>query len=43
MSMSAPTFSRVYRTNAGVVIDGVRHPSAISPASACIFGAVAAT
>ena len=28
---------------AGVVIDGVRHPSAISPASACIFGAVAAT
>src|SRR5437016_5367747 len=41
--MSSPTFSRVYRTNAGVVIDGVRHPSAISPASACIFGAVAAT
>ena len=25
------------------MIDGVRHPSAISPASACIFGAVAAT
>src|SRR6059058_6114269 len=42
-SMSGPTFFRVYRTNGGVVIDGVRHPSAISPASACIFGAVAAT
>src|SRR5437588_1147928 len=41
--MSSPTFSRVYRTNAGVVIDGVRHPDAISPARACIFGAVAAT
>ena len=25
------------------MIDGVRQPSAISPASACIFGAVAAT
>ena len=43
MSMSRPTFSRVYRTKAGVVIVGVRQPSAISPASACIFGAVAAT
>ena len=43
MSMSAPTLPRVYRTNAGVVMDGVRQPSAISPASACIFGAVAAT
>jgi hypothetical protein len=43
MSMSAPTFLQVYSTNAGVVIDGVRHPSATSPASACIFGAVAAT
>src|SRR3954451_21320596 len=42
-SMLEPTFFFVYRTNAGVVIDGVRHPSAISPASACIFGAVAAT
>src|SRR5439155_1190097 len=29
--------------NPGVVIDGVRHPSASSPASACILGAVAAT
>ena len=43
MSMSASTFPRVYRTKAGVVIDGVRQPSAISPASACILGAVAAT
>ena len=43
MSMSARTLPRVYRTKAGVVIDGVRQPSAISPASACIFGAVAAT
>ena len=43
MSMSACTLPRVYSTNAGVVIDGVRQPSAISPASACIFGAVAAT
>src|SRR5437764_14576544 len=43
MSMSAATLSRVWRTNAGVVIDGVRQPSPISPASACIFGAVAAT
>ena len=43
MSMSEPVFPTVYRTNAGVVIDGVRQPSAISPASACIFGAVAAT
>ena len=42
MSMSAATFSHVYRTNAGVVMEGVRHPSEISPASACIFGAVAA-
>src|SRR5207302_5974678 len=42
-SMPAPTFSRVYRTKAGVVIDGVRQPSPISPASCCIFGAVAAT
>ena len=30
-------------TKAGVVIDGVRQPSPISPARACIFGAVAAT
>src|SRR5262245_7868320 len=43
MSMSVLTFSRVCRTNAGVVIDGVRQPSPISPASACILGAVAAT
>jgi 5,10-methylenetetrahydromethanopterin reductase len=44
MSMAGlATCSTVYLTNAGVVIDGVRQPSAISPASACIFGAVAAT
>jgi len=42
MSMSAATLPRVYSTNAGVVIEGVRQPSAISPESACIFGAVAA-
>src|SRR5260370_32784118 len=30
---SGPTFPRVYSTNFGVVIDGVRQPSAISPAS----------
>src|SRR3954454_4469379 len=41
MSISAFTFSRVWRTNGGVVIDGVRQPSPISPESACIFGAVA--
>jgi hypothetical protein len=28
---------------ADVVMEGVRQPSAISPARACIFGAVAAT
>ena len=43
MSTSRATFSRVYLTNAGVVIEGVKQPSPISPASACIFGAVAAT
>ena len=43
MSMSAADVVARVAHEAGVVIDGVRQPSAISPASACIFGAVAAT